>query len=45
MSMKDIDEDIDEDKAKRQDDISHLETQLEETREHKRKLYHTAKKL
>lgn len=39
LSMKDLDED----RAKRQD--SHLETQLEVTREENKKLYQTAKKL
>ena len=36
--------DLDEERAKGQDDISHLQTQLEMTRE-KKKLYKTAKKL
>ena len=40
LSMKDLDED----RAKWQDDISHLQTQLEVTREEK-KLYQTTKKL
>ena len=40
QSMKDLDED----RAKGQDDISHLQTQLEMTREEK-KLYQTTKKL
>ena len=37
--------DLDEDRAKRQDDISHLQTQLEVTMEENKKLYQTAKKL
>ena len=37
--------DLDEDRAKRQDDISHLQTQLEVTRQENKKLYQTAKKL
>ena len=41
LSMKDLDED----RTKRQDDISHLQTQLEVTREENKKLYQTAKKL
>ena len=40
LSMKDLDED----KAKKKDDISHLQTELEVTREENKKLY-TAKKL
>ena len=41
LSMKDLDED----RVKRQDDISHLQTQLELTREENKKLCQTAKKL
>ena len=41
LSMKDLDED----KAKKKDDISHLQTELEVTREENKKLYLTAKKL
>ena len=41
LSMKDLDED----KAKKTDDISHLQTKLKVTREENKKLYLTAKKL
>ena len=41
LSMKDLDED----RAKKQDDISHLQTQLEVIREENKKLHQTAKKL
>ena len=41
LSMKDLDED----RAKRQADISHLQTQLEVTREENKKLHQTTKKL
>lgn len=41
LSMKHLDED----RAKRQDDIGHLQTQLEVAREENKKLYQSAKKL